>query len=127
MIESFPGTNSAMRKLLEKRVGDPRTDSERLRNQSPASRPAAIIAPLLAATTGRDPQINLKEMDAFVAAIRAEGHSVDYLYFPDDTAALRDFSHRLQFAAEVEAFLAKHLGGRAEPLPDNLKNDKLRR
>ncbi len=127
MIESFPGTTSAMRKLLEKRVGHPRTDAEKLGNQSPASRPGAIIAPLLAATTGRDPQIDLKEMDQFIAAIRAEGHSVDYLYFPDDTAALRDFTHRLQFAAEVEAFLAKHLGGRAEPIPDGLRNDKLRR
>lgn len=127
LIESTPNPGSAMRQLLEKRVGNPKTDAEMLRQRSPASRAAAITAPLLAATTGRDPQIDLKDMDQFVAAIRAEGRTVNYLYFPDDTAGLRDFGNRLRFAAEVEGFLAKHLGGRAEPPSPNLQTDKLKR
>jgi dipeptidyl aminopeptidase/acylaminoacyl peptidase len=127
LLASVPPNASALRTLLEKRVGHPVQDAEKLRLQSPISRAAAITAPLLAATTGRDPQIDLKEMDRFVAAIRAEGHKVEYLYFPDETATLRDPANRLRFAAAAENFLHQHLGGRVEPTSPTENYDPLRR
>lgn len=127
LLKSVPTNAVTLRGLLARRVGDPEKDAARLQDQSPLRRAAFITAPLLATLGGRDPQVDLKEMDQFVAAIRQEGRHVEYLFFPDDTTGLRDPANRLRHTAAVEAFLARHLGGRAAPPAASESVDAFRR
>lgn len=127
MVTAVPTNAVAVRAVFDQRVGNVDTDLALLRNQSPASRAAQIKAPLLAAVTGRDPQVPVQAMDAFVAAVRREGRHVEYLYFADETTVLRQPANRLRFHAATEAFLARHLGGRAEPPAEFEKFEALRR
>ena len=127
MIFSVPATAGGFRAVLDRRVGRLDSDAELLKAQSPASRAAAIQAPLFAATPKDDPQMPLKEMDAFVASIREEGRNVEYLVSPAPGPLLRDPSVRLRLYAAIEAFLGRHLGGRVEPPAEIEKFESLRR
>jgi dipeptidyl aminopeptidase/acylaminoacyl peptidase len=55
------------------------------------------------------------ESDQIVTALRAKGIPVRYALFPDEGHGFVRPENRLAFFAEVEAFLAEHLGGRAQP------------
>ena len=44
---------------------------------------------------------------------------VTYVYFPDEGHGFRRAENRRSFNAVLEAFLAEHLGGRAEPVGDD--------
>lgn len=115
MVQSVPASATAARAVLDRRVGSPSQEPALLTAHSPASRPNLIKNPVLIAATGRDPQAPSTEVDAFVAAIRRDGRNVDYLFFPDEAISLRNPANQLRFYAAAEAFLAKHLRGRAEP------------
>ncbi len=127
MIKAVPEASTTLRAVLKRRVGDPATDALRLADQSPVSRSALLKAPLLAAITGHDTQVPAAEMDQFVASVRREGRNVDYLFFASESAVLRDPLNRLRFAAAVEAFLGRHLGGRVEPPAAVEQYENLRR
>ncbi|MCC6234469.1 MAG: S9 family peptidase [Verrucomicrobiales bacterium] len=127
MIQSVPASAPGMRAALERRVGHPTNDLERLRAHSPVTHVAKIQSPILLAVTSRDPDIPLASMDAFVTALRANQRPVEYLYFPEEGASIRSLAARLRFAAAVEAFLARHLGGRAEPPSPGENFESLRR
>jgi dipeptidyl aminopeptidase/acylaminoacyl peptidase len=127
MLASVPASAAGMRAVLDRRVGKPETDAALLQAHSPTVRAALIKAPLLVALPGHDPQVPVAEMDRFVTAIRKEGRNVEYFYFPDEGATLRNPMNRLRHAAAVEAFLAKHLGGRADPPLELERFESLRR
>jgi dipeptidyl aminopeptidase/acylaminoacyl peptidase len=50
-----------------------------------------------------------------VAALKANGIDHQYLLFADEGHGFAKPDNRLRFYAAAEAFLAEHLGGRAEP------------
>ena len=51
----------------------------------------------------------------FVDAMRKAGKPVTYLLFKDEGHGFARPENRMKFFAAAEAFLAKHLGGRAQP------------
>ena len=53
-----------------------------------------------------------------VAALREAGKEVDYVVIEDEGHGFSRAENRMAFYAGAEAFLAKHLGGRAEPASD---------
>ncbi len=114
MIQSIPAAATGIRALLDQRVGRLDADAALLRDHSPMHRAAFIKGPLLIAATAHDPQAPAAEMDAFVAAIRREGRAIDYLLFGDEGSAIRNPANQLRLYAAIEAFLARHLQGRAE-------------
>ncbi len=65
--------------------------------------------------------------DQIVAAMRKNNKPVEYIVFPDEGHGFRRPENRLKFYAAAEAFLAKYLGGRAEPPSDAEKVDDLRK
>lgn len=127
MIRAVPPTATHVRTLLDRRVGSLTHDSPLLIDQSPVSRATSIRAPLLVVATGHDPQAPASEMDAFIAAIRREGRNIDYLLFPDEGAVIRHPANQLRLYAAAEAFLARHLQGRAEPPSATEQFESLRR
>jgi dipeptidyl aminopeptidase/acylaminoacyl peptidase len=112
--KALPESATQLRSVLERRMGHPVHDAVLIQQQSPASRAAFVKAPLLAAITGRDPQVPVDLMDKFVTAVRREDRQVEYLYFADEPGSLRTLAARRRFQAATESFLGKHLGGRVE-------------
>jgi prolyl oligopeptidase PreP (S9A serine peptidase family) len=115
LIETIPPYWAPMVALFHTRVGNPETDTEFLWSRSPLSRAADIRTPLLIAQGANDPRVKQAESEQIVAALRAAGIDHEYLLFPDEGHGFAKPANRLRFYAAAERFLARHLGGRAEP------------
>jgi dipeptidyl aminopeptidase/acylaminoacyl peptidase len=62
--------------------------------------------------------VKVAEAEQIVAALEEKGIPHTYLLFPDEGHGFAKPENRLKFYAAEEAFLAEHLGGRAEPAVD---------
>jgi dipeptidyl aminopeptidase/acylaminoacyl peptidase len=114
LIESVPPYWAPMIAQFHNRVGNPETDADLLWERSPLSRAEQIRIPLLIAQGANDPRVKQAESEQIVAALRDKGIDHEYLLFPDEGHGFAKPANRLRFYAAAEAFLAEHLGGRAE-------------
>jgi dipeptidyl aminopeptidase/acylaminoacyl peptidase len=108
-------------------VGDIETEQEFLKSRSPLFTADQIKAPLLIAHGANDPRVKQAESDQIVKAMRKSGKPVEYIVFPDEGHGFARPENRLKFYAAAEAFLAKYLGGRAEPPSEKENVDDLRK
>ncbi len=115
LIESIPPYWAPMIAQFHTRVGNPETEADLLWSRSPLSRAADVRVPLLIAQGANDPRVKQAESEQIVAALKANGIDHQYLLFPDEGHGFAKPENRLRFYAAAEAFLASHLGGRAEP------------
>jgi len=117
MIRSFP-PYIAMRALWNARVGNPDdpADQELLTNASPLFAADRIRIPLLMALGANDSRVKQSEAEEIVAAIEKNGGAATYVLYSDEGHGLTRPSNTMDFLARVERFLAKHLGGRCEPM-----------
>ncbi len=122
-IQTFPAYWTPRRAELLRKVGDPATPegAQRLKARSPLFRADAIKAPLLVGQGANDVRVNRSESDRIVAALQQRKVPVTYLLFPDEGHTFQRPQNNLAFLAVAEQFLAKCLGGRAEPIGDSLK------
>jgi dipeptidyl aminopeptidase/acylaminoacyl peptidase len=118
LLASIPPYWKPMFELFAKRVGDPRTPEGEalLRERSPLFRTEEIRAPLLIGQGANDPRVKQAESDQLVEALRERDVPVTYVLYPDEGHGFRRPENRLSFFAITEAFLARHLGGRLQPL-----------
>jgi dipeptidyl aminopeptidase/acylaminoacyl peptidase len=118
LVESFP---PYWRPRLAARwypfVGNPADSADRadMLSRSPLMRVDRIQAPLLVGQGANDPRVTKDQSDSMVEALRKRGVPVEYLVFADEGHGFVRPENNLKFYAAAEAFLAKHLGGRAEP------------
>lgn len=98
--------------LLHERVGQ---DPEFLASQSPLFKAEKIRVPLLVGQGANDPRCPQHESEQIVAALRANDIPVTYIVFPDEGHGFANPRNAKRFSALAEAFLARHLGGGAEP------------
>ena len=115
MMRSLPPYWTAVKAMLEKRIGYVETEEEFLKSRSPLYHASKIVDPLLVAQGANDPRCKKAESDQIVEAIRNNGRIVEYLVFPDEGHVFIRPENRAKFYAAAEAFLAKNLGGRVEP------------
>jgi dipeptidyl aminopeptidase/acylaminoacyl peptidase len=115
LIESVPPYWAPMIVQFHNRVGNPETDEAFLWSRSPLSRVDDIRIPLLIAQGANDPRVKQAESEQIVAALREHGIEHEYLLFEDEGHGFAKPENRLRFYAAAEAFLARHLGGRADP------------
>ena len=115
LLESVPPYWVAMLEQFKRRVGNPATEEEFLWSRSPLSRAGDIQVPLLIAQGANDPRVKQAESEQIVAVLKEKGIDHTYMLFPDEGHGFAKPENRLQFYAAAEAFLAEHLGGRAEP------------
>jgi dipeptidyl aminopeptidase/acylaminoacyl peptidase len=101
---------------LHRRVGDPEKDADFLWSRSPLSRADQVRVPLLIAQGANDPRVKQAESEQIVAALRAKEIPYEYMLFPDEGHGFAKPENRLRFYAAAERFLARHLGGRFEPM-----------
>ena len=74
-----------------------------------------FVHPLLIAQGKNDARVKIATSDAMVAALRKAKREVIYVVYPDEGHGFARPENQLDFYGRVEEFLAKHLGGRAEP------------
>jgi len=123
LIESFPPYwKPFMASSWYPRVGDPSDPAQRkdLEARSPLFKVSAIKAPLMIIQGANDPRVTKKESDQMVEAMQKQGKEIEYYVFADEGHGLQRPENRLKYSALAERFLAKHLGGRAEPIPTEL-------
>lgn len=118
LIESFPAYwKPFLKGSWYLRVGDPAVAEDRkdLEARSPIHYIDRIRVPMLVVHGANDPRVKQAESDAIVAALRDKGHAVEYLVAPDEGHGFRAPNNRMALAVAMERFLAKQLGGRAQP------------
>jgi dipeptidyl aminopeptidase/acylaminoacyl peptidase len=126
LIESIPPYWAPLMHSFRIRVGDIETEREFLESRSPLFKAEQIKIPMLIAQGANDPRVKQAESEQIVAALRAKGKHVEYLLFPDEGHGFARPQNRQAFYSAAEEFLARHLGGRAEP-PSTQENELLER
>ncbi len=119
LLRSVPPYWAAMRGQFARRMGDLElpAEAELLRKASPLFAADRIAVPLLIGQGANDPRVKQADSEQLVAALEKAGRPVTYVLYPDEGHGLARPENRTDFYARAEAFLAKSLGGRVEPLP----------
>ena len=122
LLETIPPYWEPLVKQFHERMGNPTTEEGRqfLKDCSPLYRAGEITKPLLIAQGANDPRVKQAESDQIVAAMEGHGIPVTYVLFPDEGHGFARPENNMAFSAVTEAFLARCLGGRAEPMGDDL-------
>ena len=126
-IESIPPYWKPLIDLFTTRIGDHRTPEGRelLTEHSPLTHVGRICRPLLIAQGANDPRVKRPESDQIVQAMRDKGIPVTYLLYPDEGHGFARPENNLSFYAIAEAFLARCIGGRYEPIDDDLQGSSM--
>jgi dipeptidyl aminopeptidase/acylaminoacyl peptidase len=113
--------------FLKARMGDASTEEGRafLASRSPITFVDRIVRPLLIGQGGNDVRVTVKESEQIVAAMQQRKIPVTYVFYKDEGHGFRRAENRRSWAAVVEAFLAQHLGGRAEPVDKDFDGSSL--
>jgi dipeptidyl aminopeptidase/acylaminoacyl peptidase len=114
--------------VWKNRLGDPDTDEGRafLRSRSPLFHLERATRPILIVQGMQDVRVVAAESEQMVAALERKGAPVTYVSFPDEGHGFAREENRLAVSAIVEAFLAKHLGGRYQPVGGDFAGSSLR-
>ena len=127
LLETVPPYWTPMLNMFRARVGDNSTEEGKrfLWERSPLSRVGDIVRPLLIAQGANDPRVKQAESDQIVDAMRERGIPVAYLLYPDEGHGFARPENNLSFMAVAEAFLARCLGGRYEPIGDDFEGSSI--
>jgi dipeptidyl aminopeptidase/acylaminoacyl peptidase len=115
LIESFPPYWGPRKRRWLNRIGDVIGDDALNRRLSPLYHVENIRVPLLIGHGVNDPRAKLAESEQVVHALREHGKSVTFVVYPDEGHGFARPENIQDFNGRVEEFLARHLGGRAEP------------
>jgi len=126
-IDAIPPYWAPLRDLFARRVGDFRTEEGRrfLQERSPLTHVDRICRPLLIGQGANDPRVKKAESDQIVEALQARNIPVTYVLYPDEGHGFARPPNRMSFNAVAEVFLAKHLGGRCEPMGDDFTGSSI--
>src|SRR5215470_11581629 len=104
--------------IWKNRVGNPDTEAGRafLAQRSPLNHLERATRPILIAHGLKDVRVPRAESEQMVAALRQRNVPLIYVVFPDEGHGFSKPKNQIAFRAVTEAFLAKHLGGHAEPI-----------
>jgi len=118
LLSTTPPYWASQKATLDARVGDVEKDKAFLESRSPLFCAERIQRPLLVVQGANDPRVNQVESEQLVSSLRRLGRSVEYVVYTDEGHGPQRPANRLHFFATAERFLAKHLGGRCEPVVD---------
>jgi dipeptidyl aminopeptidase/acylaminoacyl peptidase len=123
LLSTIPPYWEAGKAQMYARMGNPTTPEGQalLKERSPLFKADQIKRPLLIGQGANDPRVNVAESEQIVNALKAKGIPVTYVVFPDEGHGFARPQNSIAFNAVAENFLAKCLGGRAEPIGDALK------
>lgn len=110
-LESIPPWWASFKDALYAEMGDPKTDSARLRRISPLFNADKIKAPLMVLQGANDPRVLKVESDEIVAAAKKNGVPVEYVVFPDEGHGFVKKPNEITGYTAVLAFVDKYLKG----------------
>ena len=113
-MNTIPPYWKPMLDMFYELVGNPQTDSLRLRQTSPVFHADKIKAPLFIAQGANDPRVNKDESDQMVEALRNRGVEVQYMVKVNEGHGFRNEENRFDFYGAMEQFLAEHIGDKEE-------------
>lgn len=124
LLESVPPFLHSLRDMLIVRVGDSQSPEGKavLKQFSPISHAEKIVRPLLISQGANDPRVPKVQADRIADAMRQNNQPFIYLLYPDEGHGLNRPENYTSSMAVMEAFLATTLGGRYQPIGDDLKN-----
>src|SRR5262249_53902027 len=99
---------------------------ELLKQRSPLTFTERISRPLLIAQGANDPRVKQAEADQIVDAMKSRHLPVTYALYPDEGHGFARPQNRISFYAVAEGFLARCLGGRAEPVGNDFAGSSLK-
>jgi dipeptidyl aminopeptidase/acylaminoacyl peptidase len=114
--------------VWKNRLGDPGTEQGRafLTERSPINHLERATRPILVAQGMRDVRVVAAESEQMVTALKNRGVPVTYITFSDEGHGFARPENRLAFYGVAEAFLAKHLGGRCQPVGNDFTGSTLK-
>jgi dipeptidyl aminopeptidase/acylaminoacyl peptidase len=121
LIGSVPPYWKPMMKMFDDRVGS-MDEPAYIDAISPLTHVKYINKPLLIGQGANDPRVKISESNQIVAAMNKRGLPVTYVVFPDEGHGFHNPTNNMAFNAIIEEFLAAHLGGKAEPVGDDVTN-----
>ncbi len=109
--------------LWRSRVGDPNTAEglELLRKHSPIYFAGRFQSPILLTTGSKDGRVPQQQVDALAKALYDAQKEVVYFYYPEEVHDYREPGSWLSFWAIAEQFLSRNLGGKAQPVGEDLR------
>ncbi|OAM90399.1 S9 family peptidase [Termitidicoccus mucosus] len=114
LLASLPPYWDPFRAMMYEQVGDPETDKDLVRAASPLFSADKIRAPLLVIQGANDPRVKKAEAEQIVAALKERGIDVPYIVKANEGHGFSNEENRIEVYTAMEAFFAKHLGGRSE-------------
>lgn len=87
---------------------------EDLKSRSPLYHVEKIKKPLFIAQGANDVRVTKAESDQLVDALKKAGKEVEYMVAGDEGHGFANPENQIEFYRRMEAFLAKHLGGRKQ-------------
>jgi dipeptidyl aminopeptidase/acylaminoacyl peptidase len=108
-LESIPAWWGSFRDALYAEMGDPKTDSARLRRISPLFNADNIKTPLMVLQGANDPRVLKVESDEIVAAAKKNGVPVEYVVFPDEGHGFVKKENEIAGYSAVITFLDTYL------------------
>ena len=127
MMATVPPYWKPVQTIWKVRMGDYTTEAGQrfLQERSPLNYVDRIVRPLLIAQGANDVRVKPSESDQIVEAMRQRKIPVTYVWYSDEGHGFSRVQNRRSFYAVTEHFLAKHLGGRAEPVGDDFKGSTI--
>ena len=127
LLESIPPYWQPQVEMFANRVGDHRTEQGRkfLGERSPLNYVERISKPLLIGQGANDPRVKQAESDQIVGAMREKNIPVAYVLYPDEGHGFARPENNLSFYAVAEAFLARCLGGRYQPVGEDFQGSSI--
>jgi dipeptidyl aminopeptidase/acylaminoacyl peptidase len=110
-LTNIPPYWESFRQALYQEMGDPKTDSARLRRISPLFNADKIKVPLMVLQGANDPRVLQVESDEIVAAAKKNGVPVEYIVFPDEGHGFVKKENEIRGYSGILAFLDTHLKG----------------
>jgi len=108
-LREMPAWWGAQRVALLKKIGDPETEEDYLRQISPLFHADNIKKPLLVIQGANDPRVLKAESDEIVEKARANGVDVEYVIFDDEGHGFRKKKNQIRANEVIINFLKKHL------------------
>jgi len=127
LLSTIPPYWGPIKKTFATRVGDDATEEGRklLTERSPLTYAGQIQRPLLIGQGANDPRVKRAESDQIVAAMQSKNIPVTYLLYTDEGHGFARPQNNLSFNAAAEEFLSTCLGGRVEPVGNDLRGSSI--
>jgi dipeptidyl aminopeptidase/acylaminoacyl peptidase len=114
-VEAMPEWWYLIKQRWLRRMGDVLKDDALNRRISPYYHADKIKAKLLIFHGKNDPRVKIEESNQIVATMRKNKKEVVYVVYPDEGHGVSRPANLIDMIGRLEAFLAKHLGGRCQP------------